>query len=239
MLQGLLAVGALAAFVALPVSAQTPYASVAKGTEALIRAYDQKVRDVDSLIPATPGSATECGNVGDGDLTAFYCAQSRSIYITDKALQAVGNTFGQEGVSLMVAHEYAHARQHAVQGFTSSIIWSSVIDEIQADCVAGVYMNAARPMPISNQTLHKTAGMLYNMGDYMPLDRNWHGTPQMRTESFLHGYRSGMLSSCLASDDANISRLMQKSSDAIQDQVKNSQSELNLLLRWGNNILRR
>lgn len=217
--------------------AQSPYAIVARGTEGLIRAYDVKVRDVSSNVPAAPGSATACGVVGDDELTAFYCPQSRSIYITDKTLQSVGSTYGPEGVAVIVAHEYAHARQHAVQGFTSDLIWSSVIDEVQADCVAGVYMKAATPMPISSAMLKNSAKLLESIGDYMPLERNWHGTPQMRRTAFLHGYRDGSLSSCMASNDANLDTIIEKSSDAFKDQLNNPKSELNRLIRWGNSII--
>lgn len=229
--------GVAVVLASLPASAQSPYIIVAKGTEGLIRAYDRRVRDVTSVIPSSPGSSTACGKVGDGNLTAFYCPESRSIHISDKTLQAVGSTYGPEGVAVMVAHEYAHARQHAVQGFTRNVIWSSVIDEVQADCVAGVYMKTATPMPISDKMVETAASFLENIGDYLPLEKDWHGTPQMRKTAFLHGYREGALSSCVASDDTNINKVIQKSSDALQNQFDNPQSELNRLLRWGNNVL--
>lgn len=225
------------ALASLPASAQSPYVIVAKGTEGLIRAHDRKVRDVVSVIPASPGSSTACGAVGDGSLTAFYCPGSRSIYITDKTLQSVGNSYGPEGVAVVVAHEYAHARQHAIQGFTRNIIWSSVIDEVQADCVAGVYMKVATPIPISDAMAQNAASFLERIGDYLPLEKDWHGTPQMRKTAFLHGYREGDLSSCLASDDTNINKIMENSSGVLQNQFNNPQSELNRFLRWGNNVL--
>lgn len=222
---------------AIPASAQSDYLVVAKGTEGLIKSYDRRVRDVKSVIPAPPGGVTACGKIGEGSLTAFYCPQSRSIYITDRTLQAVGSSYGPEGVAVVVAHEFAHARQHAIQGFTSTVIWSSVIDEVQADCVAGVYLKAATPIPISNKMLHNSAKLLENIGDYMPLERDWHGTPEMRKTAFLHGYAEGALSSCVASDDTNVNQIIKKSSDILQNQLDNPQSELNRLIRWGNNIL--
>lgn len=218
--------------------AQSPYTIVAKGTEELIRAYDYRVRDVSSVIPASPGLTTACGKVGDGSLTAFYCPASRSIFITDKTLQALGNNYGPEGIAVVVAHEYAHARLHAVQGFTKNIIWSSVIDEVQADCVAGVYMKNATPMPISSQMVQNAASLLENIGDYLPLEKDWHGTPQMRKTAFLHGYGEGTLSACVASDDTNFNKIIEKSSDVLQDQIDNPQSELNRILKWGSGFIK-
>lgn len=218
-------------------AALSPYVVVARGSEGLIRAFDEKVRDVEASIPAIPGQQTACGPVGEGELTAFYCTDSRGIYITERTLRAVGDRFGAEGIATLVAHEYAHARLHAVQGFTRNIIWSSVIDEVQADCVAGVYMKAASPIELSSQMLQNSAEFVESIGDYLVLEKDWHGTPQMRREAFLHGYKEGKLGSCAASDRPTVNRVIERSSDAIQNQIKNPESELNRLIKWGNNIL--
>jgi len=221
-----------------PSPAQSPYVLVAKGSEELIRAYDEKVRDVKASIPAAPGQKTACGPVGKGELTAFYCTDSRSIHITERTLRAVGDRFGAEGIATLVAHEYAHARLHAVQGFTRNIIWSSVIDEVQADCVAGVYMKAASPIELSSQMLQNSAEFVESIGDYLVLERDWHGTPQMRRTAFLHGYKDGQLSSCAASESPAVKKIIERSSDAIQNQIGNPDSELNRLIKWGSNLLK-
>jgi predicted metalloprotease len=138
----------------------------------------------------------------------------------------------------LVAHEYAHARLHAVQGFTRNIIWSSVVDEVQADCVAGVYMKAASPIELSSQMLQNSADFVESIGDYMVLEKDWHGTPQMRRTAFLHGYKEGRLSLCAASDRPAVNKVIERSSDAIQNQIGNPDSELNRLIKWGNNLLK-
>lgn len=236
---GIIAV-ALAALTSIPCLAQNSYVLVAKGSEGLIRAYDAKVRDVTSTIPAKPGTSTACGAIGSGSLTAFYCPESRSIYITEKTLQSVGSSFGPEGIALIVAHEYAHARQHAIQGFTRNVVWSSVIDEVQADCVAGVYMKRATPIELSDSMIKNTTKLLENIGDYLPLEQDWHGTPEMRKQAFLHGYQEGQLSSCIASDDVNlnVNKIIKNSSEAIQNQLSQPESDLNRLLRWGSNVIK-
>jgi hypothetical protein len=218
--------------------AQNEYILVAKGSEGLIRAYDTKVRDVKASIPATPGRGTACGQIGQGELTAFYCPQSRSIYITEKTLRAVGDRFGPEGIATLVAHEYAHARLHAVQGFTRTVIWSSVIDELQADCVAGVYMKSATPIELTAEMVQNSANFVESIGDYLILEQDWHGTPQMRRAAFLHGYKRGELSSCAASNKPTVNQIIEQSTDTIQKQVNNPESELNRLLQWGNDLLK-
>lgn len=227
-----------AVLASLPASAQSSFTLVAKGAEELIRAYDSQVRDVTSFIPAPEGRSTACGEIGKGSLTAFYCPESRSIYITEKTLRAVGSSYGAEGVAVIVAHEFAHARLHAIQGFTRDIIWSSVIDEIQADCVAGVYFRTATPMPVTNKMVLAASNFLENIGNYVPLEKDWHGTPEMRKAAFLHGYNEGHMSSCIASDDSNINKIIQNPSGTLQNQLHNPQSELNRLIRWGRNWLR-
>jgi hypothetical protein len=220
-----------------PALAQNTGALVARGAEGLIRAYDPKVRDVQATIPAAPGTQTACGKVGSGNLTAFYCSDSRSIYINQITLDEVGNRFGPEGIATLVAHEYAHARLHAIQGFTRDFVWSSVIDEVQADCVAGVYLRNATPIPLTTSMVNNSADFVESIGDYLILEKDWHGTPQMRRTAFLHGYNQGKLSACVAAEGSSVNRLIDKSSDVIKDQMGNPESELNRLIRWGNNVI--
>lgn len=225
------------ALVAGPALAQNTSALVARGAEGLIRAYDPKVRDVRATIPATPGTETACGKVGSGNLSAFYCSDSRSIYINQQTLDTVGNRFGPEGIATLVAHEYAHARLHAIQGFTRNFIWSSVIDEVQADCVAGVYLRNATPIELTPSMVENSARFVESIGDYLVLERDWHGTPEMRKNAFLHGYNKGQLSACVASEDSSVNKMINRSSDVLKKQMDNPESELNKLIRWGNNIL--
>lgn len=219
-----------------PVYAGSAYVMVARGTEQLVRNYDPKVRDVRSIIPASPGLNTDCGKVGSGALAAFYCTNSRTIYITQKTLNTIGNNFGPEGIATVVAHEYAHARLHAIQGFTRNIIWTAMVDEIQADCVSGVYLKNATPIPLTKGMVERSANLVENVGDYLVLERDWHGTPQMRRAAFMRGYNSGKLSYCVASDSTP-NKVIKKSSETLNNQINDPQSELNQLMRWGKNLL--
>jgi len=101
-----------------PALSQNTSALVARGAEGLIRAYDPKVRVVRATIPAAPGTETAWGKVGSGNLTAFYCSDSRSIYINQQTLDTVGGRFGPEGIATLVAHELTNCKQTALQVFT-------------------------------------------------------------------------------------------------------------------------
>lgn len=219
--------------------AETAYTLVAKASESLIKNYDPRVRSISTLIPAQPRTSTACGPVGTDSLTAFYCPESKMIYVTQKTLDSVGRTYGSEGVATLVAHEFAHARLHAIQGFTRDIVWTSVIDELQADCVAGVYMREAAPISLSSQMVSKAANFVENMGDYLVLERDWHGSPQMRRSSFLHGYNTGRLSACVATEESGVKRILDNPTEILQKQIDNPNSDLNKIIRWGADMLQK
>lgn len=216
---------------------QQHYMIAARGTEQLIKLYDPLVRTVASEIPAARGARTECGTVGEENTEAFYCPEERKIFISNQTIESVGNNFGPEGVATLVAHEYAHARQHAAQGFTREIIWTSVVDELQADCVAGVYLRRASPINLTSAMVTRATNFLENIGTYLPLEKDWHGTPEMRKYIFLYGYREGEFAKCLASTDMNLNTILTGPSGKLKRQIEEPDSHLNRLLQLGNDIL--
>ena len=110
-------------------------------TEQQIRRIDPAVRAVRSSIPAETGTRSACGPIPAGELVAFYCPAERRVVISRQTLSAAGSRHGKAAIAVIVAHEFAHARQHAVPGFASDVVWSAVVDELQADCAAGTYLN--------------------------------------------------------------------------------------------------
>lgn len=216
---------------------QQHYKIAAKGTEQLIKLYDPLVRTVASDIPATRGSRSECGTVGEGDTVAFYCPEEQKIFVSNQTIESIGNIYGPEGVATLVAHEYAHARQHAVQGFTREIIWTSVVDELQADCVAGVYLRRATPIKLTSAMVTRASNFLANIGTYLPIEKDWHGTPEMRKYIFLYGYREGELAQCLASTDMNFNTILNDPGGSLKKQIEEPDSHLNRLLQLGDDIL--
>ncbi len=175
---------------------------VARASEGLIKVYDPTVRDVSLIVPAPKGTPTPCrkdNQSNNGDWEAFYCRLDRTILISQQALSQIEKRYGLEAIATLVAHEFAHGRQHAVTGFSSDVVWSTVFDELQADCIAGVYMRRATPIALSEKQITRSKAFLENIGDYSILERDWHGTPEMRGAVFQFGYDKGSLSSCWAS----------------------------------------
>ena len=212
------------------------YQVIAVGTEQLIRIYDPAVRSTKSFIGIQSGLPTACGKTDNSEWEVFFCGRGKEpvIVFSEKALNNIGKNYGLEPVAATIAHEYAHARLYSLQGMTGDVIGSYVVDELQADCVTGVYLRRATPIQLSNFQVDKVEKYLENLGDYMPIERDWHGTPQMRGISFKHGYNTGNLDSCLASKSMNWNILIDKATREMQK----APETVERLLKWGEDLLK-
>lgn len=224
---------------------------VARASEGLIKVYDPSVRDVNLIVPAPKGTPTPCrkdNQSNNGDWEAFYCRLDRTILISQQALSQIERRYGLEAIATLVAHEFAHGRQHAVTGFSSDVVWSTVFDELQADCIAGVYMRRATPIALSEKQITRSKAFLENIGDYSILERDWHGTPEMRGAVFQFGYDKGSLSSCWASGEKNwrnvlvnsavlIDKAIDKGADTLDKVLEKTPGAIDKLLERGSEFL--
>ena len=224
---------------------------VARASEGLIKVYDPTVRDVSLIVPAPKGTPTPCrkdNQSNNGDWEAFYCRLDRTILISQQALSQIEKRYGLEAIATLVAHEFAHGRQHAVTGFSSDLVWSTVFDELQADCIAGVYMRRATPIALSEKQITRSKAFLENIGDYSILERDWHGTPEMRGAVFQFGYDKGSLSSCWASGEKNwrnvlvnsavlIDKTLDKGADTLDKVIEKTPGVLDKLIERGSEFL--
>lgn len=212
------------------------YRIVAEGAAALIKMYDPVVSRVSTELGVGAGVRTPCGKTTNGATEAYYCGNKSTslIVVSDNALNNFGENHGKEAVAAVIAHEFGHARQHLVSGFTSDKIWTSAVDELQADCVAGVYMRRATPFPLSEQQVDRVANFMKSIGDYVLTERDWHGSPEMRSASFRFGYKSGSLDRCLASESMNWGKLGER----FETEIKNAPETLDSLIKWGQDILK-
>ncbi len=224
---------------------------VARASEGLIKVYDPSVRDVNLIVPAPKGTPTPCrkdNQSNNGDWEAFYCRLDRTILISQQALSQIERRYGLEAIATLVAHEFAHGRQHAVTGFSSDVVWSTVFDELQADCIAGVYMRRATPITLSEKQITRSKAFLENIGDYSILERDWHGTPEMRGAVFQFGYDKGSLSSCWASGEKNwrnvlvnsavlIDKAIDKGADTLDKVLEKTPGAIDKLLERGSEFL--
>lgn len=233
----LVAVCALAAFqtTAQSQGQEQNYRSVAESAAQAIKHYDHSVNDVSTLIGSGEGQQTNCGKTTNERYEAFYCGKhGKVIVFSEAALENIGSTHGRNAIRAVVAHEFGHARQHIISGFTSDKIWTSSVDELQADCIAGVYMKNAVIPSMSESELDRTSSFMKQIGSYIFTERDWHGTPEMRSASFRHGYRSGAMDKCMASERGN----WEKMGERVDQELNRAPERIESLIKWGSDIFK-
>ena len=100
--------------------------------------------------------------------------------------------YSDAALAYLLAHEYAHGMQTAF-GFEPGV---TVINELQADCLAGVYLAAIPNLVFDERDLREIVDFSYDMGSYEIWDSDWHGTPEMREQSVLRGLREKRIQAC-------------------------------------------
>ena len=218
----------------------TTAVGVARASEGLIKIYDPKVRDVTLVVPAPAGTPTACeedNKSTNGDWEAFYCRLDRKILISQKNLNLIEKRYGLAAIATLVAHEFAHGRQHAIAGFMGDTVWSVVFDELQADCIAGVYMRRATPISLSPQQIEQSRDFLESIGDYSVQERSWHGTPGMRGSVFQFGYYKGDLNACWATSQRNWRKTLEDVTDQVDRAIENAPATIDNLIDRGKKLL--
>lgn len=229
-------IAALAASMGVMLPAQaTDFESAAKSAAEQIKAYDSSVANVSTIIGQGAGVKTNCGATKNEQFEAFYCGTGGSVIVFSKAaLENIGRAKGKSAVMAVVAHEFGHARQHMVSGFTSSTIWTASVDELQADCIAGAYMSNIKSLELSEEELDSVSDFMKDIGSYVFIERDWHGSPEMRSASFRYGYRSGDMNRCLATKENNWG----KAAESVDSEIKRVPERIDSLLKWGSDILK-
>jgi predicted metalloprotease len=136
------------------------------------------------------GFRSPCGQIDP--YNAGYCPRSHSIYI-GRGLQNIAYyKYGDAALAYLLAHEYAHGMQRAFR-FQPGV---TVLSELQADCLAGVYLAAIPNIIFDDNDLQEIVRFAYDIGGYEVWSPDWHGTPEMRVKSVVIGLRSGRVESC-------------------------------------------
>jgi hypothetical protein len=134
---------------------------------------------------------TDCGNTGPTD-SPFYCSTDATIYLHDQFLDGAASAIGDFAPIAVLAHEWGH---HA-QSLAYVPNPGSKSNELQADCLAGVYANDAEgaglldPGDVTEGVLMAAA-----VGDpaWLPQDSpGAHGTNDERISAFMSGYLNGL-----------------------------------------------
>ena len=189
-------------------------------TFTTLQNLDPAVASVKVRILEAPRNKTGCGNAENGDSVGFYCQLDRTIYVSLNMIDSIYKNYGSSAVRYIVAHELAHGRQHAVTGFSKGLVWSSVLDELQADCIAGSYLRIAYSFSPQSPQGEEVMNFAYNIGDRNYRHHNWHGNPRLRRSAVSLGMRTGEVSKCLSSKRFNYESLLESGTKKLKQWLK-------------------
>ena len=120
-----------------------------------------------------------CGTYITGDEVggSSYCARTNTIFLVPSQLRAFEEEFGSSAVAYVVAHEFAHALQHAYE-----VYLPTPNHELQADCIAGVLIEeGSEELGITREDTLAMSKVAYSIGDPT------HGTGEQRAYALASG----------------------------------------------------
>jgi uncharacterized protein len=124
------------------------------------------------------GSRGGCGRI----YGSHYCKLNHTVYITRQDGR-MAYQYGDAALAYIIGHEYAHAMQTAYQ-FGSNY---TPVSELQADCLAGVYLGLIPNIQFDNNDILEISALAYHIGDYEWGSRHHHGTPKQRVQAVIIG----------------------------------------------------
>jgi predicted metalloprotease len=146
-------------------------------------------------------TTTECGLASPDTNPAFFCPIDDTIYYAAEFRRAVEDQMGGFAWPVVLAHEWGHHVQHTIgvangQGLDAGEgIWSIAI-ELQADCLAGSYVEDAEARGLlARADADALLGLVASFAD--PEGIAWyeagaHGDATDRMRSFQRGYDQGV-----------------------------------------------
>ena len=106
-----------------------------------------------------------------------YCAETHTIYLVPEELIEFNKAFGSSSVAYVIAHEFGHAFQSALE-----INLKSPARELQADCFAGMLISTGnKELGITRDDVIAMATAAYSIGS------DTHGTGAQRTFALFTG----------------------------------------------------
>ena len=120
-----------------------------------------------------------CGEyiVGDDVGGSSYCPPTHTIFLVPEELKLFDKTFGPSSVAYVIAHEFSHALQQALE-----IDLENPNHELQADCIAGALIaDGSEKLNITRENVLLMADAAYAIGS------DTHGTGAQRAYSLLSG----------------------------------------------------
>ena len=126
---------------------------------------------------------------------SFYCAKTNTIILEYQQLEELRRSYGDGAVVYALAHEYAHYIQRT-QGIQNSL----TIQELQADCIAGVILKTYTDLLGLNESDIREI-----ISTAKALGGGSHGTPEDRAVAVFIGLKYGEFPACSIGKSSNIS----------------------------------
>ncbi len=152
--------------------------------------------------PAPPVSPGCGGALTTNTMNAMYCGVDNTIYLPTGFLGWMDKNYGDAALAVVIAHENGHHIQEllgVLQQKVSGQLYT-IQTELQADCLAGVWMssefqrNNVQPGDIEHAlTAFDDAG---DAPGTAPTAPTAHGSGRMRMAAFMQGYNSGQGGQC-------------------------------------------
>jgi uncharacterized protein len=171
------------------------------------------------LVLFTGATEAGCGYASSA-VGPFYCPEDQQVYIDLSFFQELSTRFGARGGSFAEAYVVSHEYGHHIQNLTGVLDASAgardtgptsgaVLIELQADCMAGVWMNNATDTGYLNQVTDEEIAQSLDAAAAVGDDRiqqesqgyvspeSWtHGSSEQRQMALKDGLQTGDLATC-------------------------------------------
>lgn len=159
-----------------------------------------------NLVLFRGSTESSCG-AATASIGPHYCPADKTIYLDETFFDELQKRFGAEG-DVAQAYVIAHEVAHHIQGELAITNTSSIDNELQADCFAGLWAHSIKDQgvfepgeiqeamdaaaAVGDDNIQKTTTGRVN-------PESWtHGSSEQRVAAFNRGYDSGTFSACQA-----------------------------------------